>query len=125
MKRSALFLLGLVLTACSALDPDPASLRITNASSMELVELKVFSPGSEVSFGTINPGETSEYRVMPGGVYPYTAFEFTHEGQRVSQPVTDFVGEEPMRGSRFTYTVNMNGAPEPPFLFISSVVRDR
>ena len=124
MKRRVTFLLlSLALTACSVLEPDRDSLRITNTGSVALVDLTVFSPGSEVNFGTINPGETTEYRVMPGGVYHYAAFEFTDNDERVVQPVIDFVGESPMRGSRFTYSLSLRSAPNR-FLSITTVVRD-
>jgi hypothetical protein len=116
--------LALSMAGCSTLGPDAAELRVHNAGTEPLVALTVYSPGSEVDFGTISPGQTSGYRVMPGGVYSYSAFAFTHDGERVEQPVIDFVGESPMRGSRFTYTLNLNTTPTR-FLAITSVVRDR
>ena len=122
--RVSLLLLSLALAACSVLEPDRDSLRVTNTGSVALVDLTVFSPGSEVNFGTINPGETTEYRVMPGGVYHYAAFEYTDTGERVSQPVIDFVGESPMRGSRFTYSLSLRSAPNR-FLSITTVVQDK
>ena len=124
MRWLSALVLSVALTGCSVLDPDPDSLRITNVGSVALVDVTVFSPGSEVNFGTLNPGETSEYRVLPGGVYHYSAFEYTDNGERVSQPVIDFVGESPMRGSRFTYALSLRSAPNR-FLSITSVVRDR
>jgi len=117
-------LLVLLTTGCSGLDPVAASLRITNAGPEPIVGLTVYSPGSQVEFGTIAPGATSEHRVMPGGVYRYAAFRFTHDGQPVEQPVIDFVGEEPERGREFTYTLRVSTDPQP-FLVIMSVVRDR
>ena len=116
--------LALSMAGCSTVGPEAAELRIHNAGTEPLVALTVYSPGSEVDFGTINPGQTSDYRVMPGGVYHYSAFAYTHNGERVEQPVIDFVGESPMQGSRFTYTLSLNTAPSR-FLAITSVVRDR
>ena len=127
MRRALVksLLVALALAGCSVLGPDAAALRVYNAGTEALGDLTLFSPGSEVSFGSIAPGAWSEYRVMPGGVYPYSAFEFTYNGTRVSQPVTDFVGESPMKGSRFTYTLSLTTSGTTAWINITSVVRDK
>ena len=56
---------------------------------------------------------TTEYRVFPKGVYGYAAYRYDVNGETVTQPVIDWVGEEPMQGSAFTYTINYDPARPP------------
>ena len=39
------------------------------------------------------------------GVYRYAAYRFQAGGETVTQPVIDWVGEEPMPGEAFTYVL--------------------
>jgi len=103
-------------------------LRVTNIGSEAIRELDVMFPrdtgsftGSEpiweperaravifpdhiVSFGTIQPGATTEYHDAPTGVFRYAAFAYTQDDRRMHQGVTDWVGAKPEEGS-FTYSV--------------------
>jgi hypothetical protein len=87
-------------------------LRVTNNSDTDITNLVVLFPGptwdseaSRVEFGNIPAGQTSKYQEVPSGVYRYAAYEYTLNGQGVSQFVTDWVGENPMAGKKFTYQI--------------------
>ena len=106
-------LLGLV--GCGSVDSeaDTSRLRITNAGTEAIVNLTVRFPDDRIGFGDIPAGATTGYRDVPNGVYSYAAFSLEIDGALVSQPVIDFVGEVPMEGNAFTYTlvVHPRGAP--------------
>jgi hypothetical protein len=46
-------------------------------------------------------------------VYRYAAYRFQVDGQEVTQPVIDWVGEEPVPGQAFTYVLDYDPAREP------------
>ena len=87
--------------------PSGQRLRLTNSGTADILKLVVLFPGGRVSFGELAAGQTSEYRDIPGGVYGYAAFEYELNGQTLQQPVIDWVGESPMDGSAFTYTIRL------------------
>lgn len=87
---------------------DLPQLRIVNTGPEDLVALDVIFPESRrIGFGDVAVGETSEYRGVPGGVYRYAAYEYEADGRLMLQPVTDWVGEVPVAGTRFTYRVTV------------------
>jgi hypothetical protein len=91
-------------TASTTTEVDLPLLRIVNTGTEDLLGLTVVFPESQrIEFGDVAAGETSEYRVVPTGVYRYAAYEYQADDGTISQPVTDWVGELPMAGSRFTY----------------------
>lgn len=95
--------------------PTPAqesspSLRIINQGQNDLEGLVVIFPDSRIEFGDVPAGATTEYLPAPAGVYNYAAYEYTLDGQRVTQPVIDWVGESPRPGSRFTYVLDFDPA---------------
>jgi hypothetical protein len=111
------FLLGacvLLLAACGsgAVTPTPGSavpqLRITNSGAVPIQGLVVLFPEDRVEFGDVAPGQTTEYRDVPHGVYNYAAYEYVLNGQRVTQPVIDWVGESPRPGRAFTYVLDFD-----------------
>lgn len=55
-------------------------------------------------------GVGSDYRDVPHGVYRYAAYKLEANGKTIEQPVIDWVGEEPMDGTAFTYTIVVNPA---------------
>jgi hypothetical protein len=104
---------------------EPSRLRIHNVGSRPIAALWVYFPDTYVEFGDVDAGASTDHRDVRGGVYRYSAFEFVDEGRRVTQSVTDFVGERPMHGS-FTYAIEYvapSGA-EPGRIEIRSVRRD-
>jgi hypothetical protein len=92
--------------------PDqPAQLlRIRNLGAVDLHNLVVIFPDQRIAFGDVPAGATSEYRPAPGGVYRYAAYEVEIGGQFYQQPVIDWVGETPMPGDAFTYTLDADPA---------------
>lgn len=126
LRTSAGLAVALLLAACSrSTDPSSALLRVHNAGTIELLDLRVIFPDTAVSFGAVATGATTDYRLVPGGVYRYAAFSFTHQGAGVGQPVDDWVGEVPLEGRRFTYTLQlMTTAQGQPGIAILSVAKD-
>jgi hypothetical protein len=128
MKRLAIAVVAAL--AIGGCDESPAStssdsrLRIRLTGSVGLENLTVLFPGARVSFGSLPGGTTSAYRDVPAGVYRYAAYEFTIDGEAHRQPVIDWVGESPMEGRLFTYTIEVR--PAGPFrLELVSVTRDQ
>ncbi len=107
-------------TACDSSDSNPQGpgdaheLRIANTGDEDIHGLIVLFPDvdqsatARIEFGDVVSGETSEYISVPGGVYRYAAYEYTLDGQTVHQPVTDWVGEVPLEGARFTYGISLD-----------------
>jgi hypothetical protein len=121
MKKwsSALFLVSILL-ASSACDSSSSSLqgssdiqqlRISNTGDEDIQDLIVLFPGAtpaktvRINFGDVPAGETTEYQSVSSGVYRYAAYEYTLDGETVHQPVMDWMGEEPLAGTQFTYQI--------------------
>jgi hypothetical protein len=94
-----------VLTSCGASEETPR-LRVINHGREPIKDLVVVFPEEEVVFGDVAPGETTEYQVLDQGIYRYAAYRFQVEGEIVTQPVIDWVGEEPVPGDAFTYVLD-------------------
>ena len=106
--QTALF--GIILSACSSRASDVPRLRITNSGTLPINSLVVFFPEESIAFGDIPAGATTEYVDVPKGIYSYAAYEFEVDGQVVTQPVIDWIGESPMGGKLFTYTIDFDPA---------------
>lgn len=114
MRMILILMLTIVISACAMQTTAPKlqQLRITNSGNIDIVDLMVLFPGPtwdaeaiRVEFGNILAGQTSEYRDVPSGVYSYAAYKYTLDGRVISQFVTDWVGENPMAGKKFTYQI--------------------
>lgn len=116
---------GVVATATATATPQPTlvptgtptptpvpsqQLRLVNQSAYTLKNLVVCFPQEQVAFGDLAPGQTSDYREVPLGVYRYAAYLVDLEGQHYEQPVIDWVGEVPMPGAAFTYVLDADPA---------------
>ena len=102
------------LGACDATtSPTPigAQLRIINVGSRELEGLVVLFPNQRVEFGDLAVGLVTSYRAASNGVFRYAAYEFRVAGRVQHQPVVDWVGEEPMEGRAFTYSLELVDTP--------------
>ena len=89
--------------------PEPLAtprLRITNNGPADLRNLTVMFPDSRIFFGEVPSGTTSEYQPAPAGVYNYAAYEFEVNGETVTQPVIDWMGESPRPGQSYTYVLS-------------------
>jgi len=106
------------LAGCSSSDSD--RLRVTNGGTAPIVGLTVRFPEESVFFGDIAPGSTTGYRELDKGVYGYAAYSLEIDGALVTQPVIDWVGEEPLEGQAFTYVLEVNPLGEP-FMIVSLV----
>ncbi len=89
-------------------------LRISNVGDTNIQDFNIVVPGTTtavltyINFGNVESGETTEYQVIPGGVYRYSAYEYTVDDDTVFQAVVDWVGEEPLSGTRFTYQISLD-----------------
>jgi len=103
-----LIVLGFALLGCFPQRTHNSRLRIVNSGSQTINDLIVVFPHDRILFGEVSPGDTTEYRNVPGGVYRYAAYEFIFNGRTMTQPVTDWLGEYPINGNSFTYTMDLN-----------------
>lgn len=90
-----------------------AHLRVVNTGGEDIEDLTVGFPAGRIEFGDVPAGSTTAYREAPDGVYGYAAFRFKIDGQLVTQPVVDWVGEVPMAGKGFTYTLELVPSSHP------------
>jgi hypothetical protein len=100
-------------------------LRIVNSGTSAVRNLTVVFPDSQVPFGDVQAGETTEHREVANGVYRYAAYRLEIDSELVSQPVIDWVGERPMDGVAFTYTIDVDpGRPRYQWVRLLNVSRD-
>lgn len=89
-------------------------LRVENVGETIIQDLIVSFPGASPTmairtpFGNIASNQTTAYQPIPTGVYRYAAYEYTLDGATVLQPVMDWVGEEPLAGTHFTYQIALD-----------------
>ena len=88
--------------------PQSASLRILNSGPSPLRNLTVLFPESQTPFGDVAVGAVTTYRTVERGVFRYAAYRLEIDGEVVTQPVIDWVGEVPMEGRAFTYTLDVD-----------------
>jgi hypothetical protein len=101
-------LLGIVSSGCNLRLAEVPRLRITNNGSVPINNLVVLFPEENIEFGNISPGTTTEYKDVPKGVFSYAAYQFEVDGEVITQPVIDWVGESPMNGTLFTYVIDFD-----------------
>lgn len=115
--KTLLVLVLLMASACAApaREGAPTQLRIANAGAENIKNLVVLFPGEfstslavRVEFGDVPVGSTSNYVITSRGVYRYAAYEYESGGQRILQPVMDWVGEKPLEGRKFTYRLKLD-----------------
>ena len=117
-QKIALVFITVLISSCNVPSVNPTvtpvfqQLRIVNSGVQDIEGLVVLFPGStadseaiEVEYGDVPAGATTEYQNVPGGVYQYSAYEYFWKGGLVTQPVIDWVGESPMTGDKFTYSI--------------------
>jgi hypothetical protein len=132
---SILFVLGILLASCAPQAAQPTStsepqsggprLRVINAGALPIEDLVILFPDERINFGDLAPGETSEYQPVQNGVYGYAAYELTHNGETVMQPVLDWMGASPLSGSQFTYVIDFDPTrPQMQQVMASEVISD-
>lgn len=99
----------------------PVRLRITNTSATPLDQLIVMFPNEQIDFGAIPAGATTDFQPVQGGVYSYAAYRATINRQPLTQGGSDWLGEQPLVGTRFTYVLSIN--LQQPLAPISSEVQ--
>ena len=121
-----MILLSTFVSGCGRpLTPGAQRLRITNRGTVPLEDLVVLFPEERIEFGDVAPGATTEYVEVPEGVYGYAAYEYDLNGERVTQPVLDWMGEEPREGVDFTYVLEYDpGRPPLQRIQLREVVQD-
>jgi len=80
-------------------------LRLINNGDYLITDLIVVFPKDQLEFGDIKAGAITEYKDVPNGVYRYAAYKYELNGKVITQPVIDWVGETPLEGVSFTYTI--------------------
>jgi hypothetical protein len=108
--RITLSLAGALLLAACGADDEPVRLRVANVGAVPIRDLTVMFPDERVSFGDVPAGATTAYEDVHRGVYLYAAYRFERDGALISQPVIDWVGEEPLPGEAFTYSLALEGS---------------
>ena len=138
---SVLLLAGLPLVGCSTSVPTAASpvaaqgaqpatqfptLRVTNTGFRSIEGLVVVFPDERVVFGDVSPGATTTYQTFSKGVFRYAAYEHRVGARTINQPVIDWVGELPMPGEAFTYSIAAFDLPRVGMtIVLVSTSRDR
>ena len=118
----AAFVLGLstALAACAAPQPAAPRLRLVNSGANDIENLIVLFPDAQIEFGDVPAGAATGYQHAPNGVYSYAAYRFDLNGEQITQPVIDWVGEAPLPGDSFTYTIAFD--PSQPAIFMIQLV---
>src|SRR5438552_4034210 len=101
-------LLAMFLSGCASQSTPMSRLRITNSGSIEIAKLVILFPQDRIEFGDVPARTTIEYKDEPNGVFAYAAYEFEVDGEIITQSVIDWMGESPMRGTLFTYTIDFD-----------------
>ena len=97
---------AVVLSGCNLRAADVHSLRNINNGSVPIKNLVVLFPQDRIEFGDVPAGTTTEYKEASNGVFRYAAYQFEVDGQMVTEPAIDWIGENPMSGILFTYTID-------------------
>ena len=122
-------MLAMVCAACDATPSGPgetATLRVVNQGPHAIQGLALLFPQERVAFGDVAAGQTTPDRPVTRGVYRYAAFAYQVNGTERVQPVIDWVGESPMAGQAFTYTIAVADTSTSNLpVTIVSVVRDK
>jgi hypothetical protein len=100
---------AIALSGCNSRYVEVPSLRITNNGSVPIKNLVVLFPHDRIEFGDVPAGITTEYKeVTNGAVFRYAAYQFEVDGQMVTEPAIDWIGESPMSGILFTYIIDFD-----------------
>ncbi|HBX64711.1 MAG: hypothetical protein CL670_06845 [Balneola sp.] len=90
---------------------EAVKIRIENNSEFEMENITVSFPKEEVSYGTLRPGENSDFfEVKKAYRYAYLETEIDGE-QAVVQPI-DYVGEQLLDAGKYTYQLYVTAQNE-------------
>lgn len=83
-------------------------IRIQNSSEYTLENIRVSFPDEEVSYGTLDPAQGSDYRKV-NKAYRYAYIESEIDGEKtILQPI-DYVGEDFLDEGKYTYQLFVYG----------------
>lgn len=108
------------LTVTTETAPTEVLLRVTNNTPRAITRIQVLTPGGPLTFGPLQPGQTSSYQRTNGKLYTYAGLETTYaDGRTLTQIPTDYVGEEPLGPGRYHYLLaDQDTGHDPPYLNI-------
>lgn len=116
--RSRAWALGLVALTAVALAGCPGDdlsgpgigveVRVRNGSqrTMEDVVVAFPYPGGDMDYGTLVPGEVSDYRMVERA-YRYAGIRVVVGGDTLGLVPVDYVGETPLSPGRYTYRLGL------------------
>lgn len=104
----SVLILSVTLNACSSVSNKTPRLRVINNGLYLVENLVIWFPEEQIRVGNVPVEATTEYVDVPKGVYRYAAYRFEIDGEMITQPVIDFMGEEPLDGTLFTYTIDFD-----------------
>ena len=114
----------MTLNGCTR-KPVTPRLRLINDGAYLINDLKIVFPKDELEFGGIKAGAITEYKEVPNGVYRYAAYKYQLNGKEITQPVIDWVGETPLEGISFTYTIAFDpNRPQGQAIQLLEVTKD-
>ena len=99
--------LTLILVLFSLQNSDEVEIRIANQSRVTLEDVRVEFPSQTVSYGTIETGKATEYRVVRRA-YRYARIEALVDGKPALLQPIDYVGEKELRPGRYSYVLKIN-----------------
>ncbi|HLA10371.1 MAG TPA: hypothetical protein VJ023_07225 [Pyrinomonadaceae bacterium] len=82
-------------------------IRIANQSRVTLEDVRVDFASQTESYGTIEAGKATEYRVVRRA-YRYARIEALVDGKPALLQPIDYVGEEELKPGRYTYVLKIN-----------------
>ena len=86
---------------------DEVLIRLSNVSAYDYKTIKV----NNTSFGNVNQGEKSEYKVFKLA-YRYGFVELEIDGSTYTIQPIDYVGETPLGSGKYTYQIDANDSQE-------------
>ncbi len=120
-----LLALGILFGGCAEPTRQPQRLRLINNSAFPIKNLIVIFPEERIAFGDITAGGMTEFKSFRAGVFGYAAYSFDIDGVQVTQPVTDWMGEQPLQGSAFTYVIEFDpGQLVPKKIRLVEVIKE-
>ncbi len=100
-------LLIAAVTGCSSIVGSDVEIRFRNASALDLHDFVYQSGGEPLVFARIPAGTTTAYRLVDRS-YSYGFIEFRVDTLRYVQQPIDYVGETPLSGGQYTYTITVD-----------------
>lgn len=101
-------------------------LRIANTSRFALKNLKIIFPNEQITFEEAPAGETTKYQDVTNGVFSEASYQFEWDGQVIDQAVADGAAVTPLRGSMFTYRIDVDpdGTLQNPTIELVEITTD-